>query len=153
MAKLSKSKVLTHAEVVRFSAAKEKYDYKALLRGYEELFDSKLRQDFAQAHQTEVMFASTLSRAMDFYNTVNAERGWSKATQAELAKMERLCKRMDEMLKQYAPFFDRQKILDVGRRILNQEFMGQSGEAGVSKGEQSPVSLKEFKARRAGGMR
>lgn len=151
MAKLPKSKVLTDAPVVRLSSVKEKYDYKALLRGYEELFDSKLRKDFAQAHQTEVMFASALSGAMEFFNTVNAERGWSNATGAELAKMERLCKRLDEMLKQYAPFFDRQKILDVGRRILNQEFMGKPNEETE---EAAPTtSLTEFKARRAGGMR
>lgn len=151
MAKLPKSKVFTHAQVVKFSSAQEKYDYKALLRGYEELFDSKLRQDFTDAHQTEVMFASALSGAMNFYNTVNAERGWSRATQADLAKMERLCKRMDEMLKQYAPFFVREKILDVGRRILNQEFMGKP-EKEIGE-DVPPVSMKEFKARRASGMR
>lgn len=151
MAKLPKSKVFTDAQVVKFSAAKEKYDYKALLRGYEELFDSKLRQDFADAHQTEVMFASALSGAIDFYNTVNEERGWSNATQAELAKMERLCKRMDEMLKQYAPFFVREKILDVGRRILNQEFMGKPDKE-IPEPE-PPVSLNEYRKKRAAGMR
>lgn len=151
MPKSNKSRVTAQSEVVRLSSAREKYNYKALLRGYEEVFDSKLRKELEDSHQTEVMFGSALSGAMDFYTTVNQDRGWSNATPAEIAKMERLCKRLDRMLQEYAPFFVRQKILDVGMRILNQEFMGQPAKE-EAQDMTPPTSLKEFKARRAGGM-
>lgn len=144
-----KSKIGELTEVVPFSSVKEKYNYKALLRGYEEVFDSKLRKDFEAAHETEVMFGTVLSQAMEFFAQVNQEHGWSNATGLDLVKMEKMCQRLDRMLKEYAPFFVRQKILDVGTRILNQEYLGKPSEDEAKRDLPLPASLKEFKARRA----
>lgn len=135
------------SNVIAFKEAKEKYNYQALLRGYQEIFESKL-QELRQTHLHDMLsFAQVMEEAQHFMIQVNDKRGWSQASPSDLREMEKMCTEMDEILHTHARFLDRRKVIDVGQRLLNQEYLGQPKEA------PSPLEFEEARKRRAAGYR
>lgn len=136
------------AQVVDFASAAARYDYKTLLRGYQEVYEGKL-VELKNEHLDDVnSFAQVLQEAWDLMAEVNAEQGWSQASEADLREMEKVCVELDDMLKAYVPFFDRRKIVDMGQRILQAEHLGKN-----KKDAQLIEGFEEARQRRAAGFR